>query len=85
MNELPYTLDDFILFQIVGVAILMSLPEPQQMAPIPDYGYMSPGVQYLARKTLTEMGYEVRGTYMFNPRFTFWQKIRKSLCMLKPS
>jgi len=85
MSEPDYDLDDFIMFQMVSIGVALSMPKPQQTVSIPEYHRMTPGMQYLTRKMITEMGYEVRGTDMFNPRFTFWQKIRKSLCMLKPS
>lgn len=85
MSEPDYDLDDFIMFQMVSIGVALSMPKPQQTVAIPEYHRMTTGMQYLTRKMITEMGYEVRGTDMFNPRFTFWQKIRKSLCMLKPS
>jgi len=85
MSERPYTTADFIDFQLVSIGVALSMPDPQKTVPIPEYHRMTPGMQFLTRKMITEMGYEVRGTDMFNPRFTFWQKIRKSLWMRKPS
>jgi len=84
MSERPYTNTDFIDFQLVSIGVALSMPPPQKSVPIPEYPRMTPGMQFLTRKMITDMGYEVRGTDMFNPAPTNWQKFKRLFKWTQP-